>query len=149
MTQPTIGQNMLLFTTFFGEQTTFKMMPVTQDCPFLEVIYDRATMLLVVINKTTKHNYQMMPSLNDKGDMIRVSSPRENGKTYKEVRELIPICQEYYIIDQEEQKAFVKLFAQNAESFPLDTFFRSLEEESKISKTAPAVLIDKDGMPLK
>ena len=48
------GKNMLMFTTHWGEQETFKLMPVTTDCPYSEVIYDPSTTLLVVIGKTKK-----------------------------------------------------------------------------------------------
>ena len=33
------GKNMLLITSYWGDKDTFKMIPLTEDCPYSEVIY--------------------------------------------------------------------------------------------------------------
>ena len=39
------GANMLIYTTFWGNEKTFKLMPINKECPYTEVIYDTQTEL--------------------------------------------------------------------------------------------------------
>ena len=57
-TSTNYGQNMMLISTYLGKGNTSKMIPVTDDCPFAEVINYHTTTLLVVISKIKKENIQ-------------------------------------------------------------------------------------------
>jgi len=145
------GKNMILLTTYWGDNKTFKMMPVLTDCPYTEVIYDPNTDMLVVITKNAKHNLQMVPKLDDNGNPAAATKPRSNGKAYKEKQIAIEVLQEFYLIEREEMETFIKAFALNAKEFDYAEFYKSLEEElAKKIITGPeaAPLVDEHGKPL-
>ena len=105
------GNNMMLVTGYWQNTDTFKMIPITEDCPYSEVIYDPNTTLLVVISKIAKTNFQMIPRLDDNGNQVRASKKKDNGNPFKEQRTTIDVFTEYYIVEKEEQETFVDLYA--------------------------------------
>ena len=142
------GKNMLLHTSYWGNADTFKLMPITMDCPFTEVIYDPGTTLLVVISKIKKENFQYVPKLDDDGETMKAKKPKQNGKAIREQRVLMPVLQEYYITDPVEQEAFIKQFAVNPE-YDYSRFLRDMDSEPTIVPAEKAPLVDAKGMPLK
>lgn len=146
------GKNMMLVTTYWGQDKTFKLMPVTKDCPYMEVIYDTNTDLLVAITANMKENLQRVPKLDDDGEMIQSKRPKQNGKPYKEKQVLMKVPQEFYFAEREEVEAFIEKFAVNAKEFDYKKFFTDLEAElSKkiIEQPEAAPLVDENGMPIK
>lgn len=121
----TIGGNMLLINSSWGEGKTFKMLPLSQDCPYVECIFDPATHVLVVISKVTKTALHMLPKLDDNGDQIAVKGKRLNHKLIKEERKSIETFQEYYIEDEEAVVELVKLFGTNADTFDYNAYIKA------------------------
>ena len=143
------GNNMLIHTSYWGEHKTFKMMPVTTDCPFVEAIYDRRNTLLVVIGKTPVEKYQLVPSLDDDGEPIKAKKPKSNGKAHRESRAKMNLLHEHYITEREEIVNFVKQFGVNSDMYEYDKWIRDLEEEAKaIVQPEAAPLMDSNGTPL-
>jgi len=142
------GKNMLLITSYWSDKDTFKLMPITNDCPFSEVIYDPSTTLLVVIGKTSKENFQMVPRLDEDGNPQPVKKPKANGKTFKEQRTTLNVLHEYYIVEREEQESFIKSFAVNAEDYDYDRFLRNIDKEPAIMEVEKPTLVDESGKPL-
>jgi hypothetical protein len=142
------GKNMLLITSYWSDKDTFKLMPITNDCPFSEVIYDPSTTLLVVIGKTSKENFQMVPRLDEDGNPQPVKKPKANGKTFKEQRTTLNVLHEYYIVEREEQESFIKSFAVNAEEYDYDKFLRNIDKEPTIMEVEKPTLVDESGKPL-
>ena len=151
------GKNMLLISSYWANADTFKMIPLTGECPYTEVIFDRSTGLLVVISKISKENFQLMPRLDDNGNPMKSNKQRDNGKPYKERRETIKVFQEYYIVEKKEQIAFVESFATNAKTFKFKPFMEEMQKETPVmGDTAPGLLtpekptlVSKAGVPLK
>jgi transcriptional regulator of acetoin/glycerol metabolism len=146
------GKNMMLLTTYWGENKTFKLMPVNNDCPYMEVIYDTTTDMLVVITNNTKQNLQMVPKIDDDGNVIAAKKPKNNGKPFKEKQVLIEMPQEFYFIERAEQEEFIKQYAVNATKFDYAQFFTSLEEQLEkkvIAAPEAAPLVDANGKPIK
>jgi len=105
---------MIIVSSYWGESKTFKLIPVTQDCPYVECMYDPTTNILVAIGKERKNSLHMVTKLDDNGDAIELKlKSRKNGKNYKEERKTIETFQEYYILEKEEQNEFIKAFAIN------------------------------------
>ena len=48
------GSNMLLIKSNWNDGETFRMIPLTIDCPYVECIYDPKQKVLVLISKITK-----------------------------------------------------------------------------------------------
>lgn len=116
-------KDMFLITSSWKDGQTFKMIPATVDCPYVECIYDPSLKILAVISKDKKNTFHMMPRLNDAGDPEMRKSPSKDGKPFKEERKTIETYQEYYIEAESEIKNFVDLFALNANSFDYAKYF--------------------------
>lgn len=106
-------QNMLAYSTDWYGQKTFRLMPITNDCPFVEAIYDPSTKVLAIIGKTMSDKPVMLPKLNDKGQPISLKTP--DNKTAEE-RRIINTFTEYYLDSVEDIHDFIKRFAVNAEN---------------------------------
>jgi len=149
MSKTTYGQNMLLITSYWGDKDTFKLMPISNDCPYSEVIYDGSTTMLVVISKDSKEQFQTVPRLDEDGSMQKAKKPKQNGKPYKEQRLTMSILTEHYIVEKEEQEAFIKSFAVNAEEYNYDKYLRNMDKEPTIAAVEKPGLVDQHGMAIK
>lgn len=139
---------MRLFTSSWNNVETFKMLPITQEAPYAEVIYDPSTTLLVVVSKIQKHNFHFVPKLDDDGNIIPAKRANMNGRTYKEQRVVMPVLQEYYIEKREEQIQFIEEFASNSEYFDFKHYLRDLSQE-KIMTPGKLDIVDGQGLPIK
>lgn len=115
------GGNMMITTSNWGPYKTFKLMPMTGDCPYVEAIFDPSSKILAIISKIAKSSYHMVPKLDDNGDEIKLKiGKRQNGQDNKEQRVLMDTHAEYYITDLDEAKSFIKVFAVNADTYDID-----------------------------
>jgi len=139
-TKNQIGQNMMLISSVFRNVKSFNLMPVNEDCPYIEAMFDPSSGIIAVITKIKKQSFHMMPRLSDEGEPQRLKVPnKETGKVYKEQRMAIETFSEFYIIDKEEIKNFISLFAINATSFNYDQFLDiDIKETKKSSIILPA-----------
>jgi hypothetical protein len=139
-TKNQIGQNMMLISSVFRNVKSFSLMPVNEDCPYVEAMFDPSSGIIAVITKIRKQSFHMMPRLADDGEPQRLKAPnKETGKVHKEQRMSIETFSEFYIIDKEEIKNFISLFAINAASFDYDQFLDiDIKETKKSSLILPA-----------
>lgn len=129
-----MNNSMLLVTSAWGSVKTFKMIPISNDCPYNECIFDVKAKVLAVISKESKQSLHMLPKLNDMGDVQYLKiGKKSNGKDYAEERKLLDTFYEYYIEDAAEVENFVKMFAANADSFDFTKYidFEMPSEEIK------------------
>ena len=107
--------SMLLISSSWDGQPTFKMIPASQVAPYNEVIFDPSGPALAIVGKEKKQTLHMLPKLTDTGDvqMLKVAK-RENGKQFAEQRVSMETFYEYFIEDKQEILDFVKTFALNA-----------------------------------
>jgi hypothetical protein len=132
-----IGKNMMLITSAFRGVKSFSMVPVTQDCPYVEAMFDPSSGILAVISKVKKQAMHMVPRLDDNGQPIRLKTPNmETGKTVKEQRVQIETFSEIYITEKDEIAQFIYMFAVNAEQFNIEPFFVDVKE----TKTSGIIL---------
>ena len=71
MSKTLIGQNMMLISSSFRNVKSFSLMPVNNDCPYVEAMYDPSSGILAVITKIRKQSFHMMPRLDDNGHLNR------------------------------------------------------------------------------
>lgn len=126
-------KNMMLINSAFRNMASFSMIPVTDNCPYVEVIFDPSTNSLIAFSKTRKEIFKNMPRLNDDGDFMKVKTPnKETGRTYKEIRMRINVFSDYILTDEEDIDNFISLFSIN-ESFDYKKYFSNQEiQTSKI-----------------
>lgn len=110
--------SMMLVTSSWGQQKTFKMIPISLDCPYNEAIYDPQANVLALISKERKQTMHMMAKLNEWGDVVPMKvGKRSNGKDYAEERKTLETYYEYFVEVPDEIEAIVNAFACNANEF--------------------------------
>jgi len=113
----------MLITSSWGPAKTFKLIPITKECPYNECIFDVQQKVLAIISKESKESFHMMPKLNELGDIQRLKmGKKENGKDYAEERRALVTFYEYYIENKEEVISFVNSIAENAEAFDFQQY---------------------------
>lgn len=128
----------MLVTGAWGQQRTFKLIPVTPESPYNEAIFDLDSKVLALIGKEKKQSMHMVPKLDDFGDLKPMKvGRRSNGKEYQEERKTIETYYEYYLDTPEEIKQMINLLAINADSFDYNQYL-----EATVSKieTAPTLV---------
>jgi hypothetical protein len=131
MSQP-IGQNMMLVTSSFRNAKSFTLIPVSNDSPYVEAMYDPASGILAVISKVMKQSYHMVAKLDEDGQPMKLKNPNpQTGKTVKEERRLVDTFSEFYLSDALDIEQFIHLFAINAATFDYKAFFVELKETKK------------------
>jgi len=119
-----IGGNMLLVKSSWNEDQTFRMIPLSMDCPYVECIWDPGTKVFVVISRITKTTLHMLPKLDDNCDPAPLKTKRPNGRMVKEERRTIETFQEFYLEDAEAVKGLVTTFGVNCKEFDYESFMK-------------------------
>lgn len=110
--------NMLLVDSYMGPYKTFVLVPISDDCPYVECIYEPTGMTMFLLSKNKKQSYKMLPKLNDNGDPERLKMQvRDDGKDYKEERRLLETFHEIIISGKDSVEAFVEAMASNSATF--------------------------------
>ena len=84
-------KTMMLVESTWQDTKTFKMIPVSNDCPYVECIYDPTSKVFVIISKVTKTSLHMLPKLDDYGKAV------SGNRGAKQERRALDTFQEYYI----------------------------------------------------
>jgi hypothetical protein len=100
-------KNMMLVASEWNSKPSFRTIPMTADCPYVECIFDPESKVFVVISKTKRNTLQMLPKLDEYGQ------PVSGTKGVKQERHKLEVFQEYYISDVESIKDFVETIAVN------------------------------------
>lgn len=132
MSEPT----MMLVQATWNDKQTFRMIPISENCPYVECIMDPDTKVFVIISKITKTTLHMLPKLDDNGDTLAVKGARKNGRTVREERQKIETFQEFYIEDLTAIKELISIFSINASSFDYKKFLGEVSEDTTPKKAA-------------
>jgi hypothetical protein len=109
---------MMIITSNWGPNKTFKLIPISKECPYVEAIFDPGSKILAVISTIAKEAYHMVDKLDDNGDPQKMKlTRRTNGSDTKQERKLIKTYAEFYITNEEEIKNIINGFAVNADNF--------------------------------
>jgi hypothetical protein len=108
--------NMFVYSTDWYGRKSFRMLPVSEDCPFNEVIYDPNTGVLAVISRDKKDKPQMLPKLTEKGQVIPLKPvANDTQQRYVEERRILETYYEYYLDDKQDIENFINMFAVNVD----------------------------------
>lgn len=118
----TKNQTMMLITVPLNEtHNSFRMMPFSKDCPFIDAVYWPHRKAIEVVSPFKKNDYNMFQKLDDNGEPMRRKTPGvdENGRPmlFKQERKAHEVLMNYFITKREEIEEFIKAFAVNADSF--------------------------------
>ena len=122
---------MTLISSEWNGHSTFRLIPVSNDAPYVECIYDVTSGLFVIIGKVTKTTLHMLPKLDDNGDPMGTVALRPNGRNVKEERVSSETFQEYYLDNKLDIKDLVIYLGINAEEFDFEPI---LNQEVKPAK---------------
>jgi len=118
-----IGKNMMLISSPFRNMPSFSLIPVSNEAPYVEAMFDPSSGILAVISKISKQSFHMMPKLDENGQPQRLKVPnKETGKTIREVRVSTETFSEFYLTNKDEIKDFLNIFAINADTFDFNAF---------------------------
>lgn len=109
-------KSMMLVQSSWQESQTFRMIPITESCPYVECIFDPGTKVFVIISKTTKQSLHMLPKLDEYGQAIT------GAKGTKQDRHKIEVFQEFYVEDLEAVENIIHFFCVNADTFDYASF---------------------------
>ncbi len=110
-------ETMMIISSEWNNHNTFRLIPVSNECPYVECIYDVTSGLFVIIGKVTKTTLHMLPKLDENGDPTSTVALRPNGRNVKEERISSETFQEYYLDDKSDIKELVNYLAINAKEF--------------------------------
>ena len=99
-------------------ENNFSGIPVDNDSPFVEIVWDPVRKNLAIISKTKKESFHFMPKLKGNGAPL----PNNDKDTaammpYQQERLLIETFHEYYITDKKEIIDFLEKTAINTFAF--------------------------------
>lgn len=101
-------QSMMLVQATWQDKQTFRMIPIKDECPYVECIFDPGTKVFVIISKIKKTTLHMLPKLDEYGQAIA------GTKGMKQERHKLEVFQEFYIEDTAAMEELIKTFAVNA-----------------------------------
>jgi len=131
MSKPAGAGSMILIHSNFGSAKSFRLIPASKDCPYVEVLFDPERNILVPVLNVIKDSYHMLPKLDDNGDPQELKiSKRANGKNFKEERRLVQTFSEFYIYEKESIEYFINTFAVNASEFDYNALFTPEDQEA-------------------
>lgn len=105
--------SMMLVQATWNDKQTFRMIPISGSCPYVECIFDPDTKVFVIISTIRKTTLHMLPRLDDNGDPMPAKGGRPNGRKVKEERKTIETFQEFYVEDKGAIDELIKLMAIN------------------------------------
>lgn len=125
-----IKPTMMIITSIWGNNKTFRLMRMDLSCPFTEGIYDPDSKVLVLISTEKKQSYHMLAKLDEQGDPLKLKKPRTSpgAKPFPEERKTLETYQEYYITEKKEIEAIVDLLAINKD----DVDYKAMMVDKKI-----------------
>jgi hypothetical protein len=110
-----------LVRSFFMENAetktpSFAGIPVTEDCPYLELIFNPKEKILGIISKQKKQMLQSVPKLDNNGfPKVTTNKQFKDAFPFQQERILMETYHEYYITDANEIKSFLQAIAVNPE----------------------------------
>jgi len=123
-------KTMMLVESTWQDTKTFKMIPVSNDCPYVECIYDPSSKVFVIISKVTKTSLHMLPKLDEYGKAV------SGNRGAKQERRSIDTFQEYYIEEMDSIVDVVNLFAVNAKKFDITKFTDKVSSKPSVAAVA-------------
>ncbi len=129
-----MSKNMLLVSSEWKDNQTFKLIPIDKDCPYNECIWDKDNNILAIVSKEKKDNYHFLPKLDNNGDVERAKGHRPNKQPYAEQRVLMDTYYEYFLTGETEVTEFIERFSVNDDTFEYKKYFsnpKTLEQETE------------------
>mgnify|MGYP003441395900 FL=1 len=119
-----------------GAVPSFRMVPTTMDCPYLEAQFDPKSNVLTVILKDTVIDRQMVPRLDANGFRIQAQgSKKEEGRWQMKENEAV-VNHLFHILYPNEIISFVERMAVNTDDYNYTRFivYPKLDDAPEVPK---------------
>lgn len=139
---------MIKITSGFGNKPTFKLIPISSDCPYLEAVFNPITKMLSVVSIVKYEGFQFLFKIDDSGNKIPLPGKQQDKNQpvlYKQERLRVDHFYEYTIAERKEIEEFVEIFTENFKANDIADYFKT-EEPQSINKNPESV---PDGIKLK
>lgn len=103
---------------------TFKLMPITDECPFIHATYLPDEKILSIFSREYKERPIMLPKYNDKGIPVTVNT--SNGMKIAEERRMIDMYYEYALTEPEDILEFIYILSTQASNKRYSDFINEL-----------------------
>lgn len=134
---------MLVTVPYTPTEKSIRMIPVTADCPYIDVVYWKDKQVLEINTAFKKNEYAYYPKLDDNGDMEKRKIPGKdeqgNPLIYKQERRITEVLQKYYIIEQVEIIAFIEAIAINSKS--VDYMSILMKKDAIVEAPKPSIIM--------
>jgi len=100
------------FETIGGHVDNFIGIPLNENSPFVEVVFDPEKKILGLISKIRKPQYQFIAKLDGNGFPKPINNPKlaeATGRKFVQERVLTEVYHEYYLIDKKDIETFLKI----------------------------------------
>lgn len=133
---------MLVTVPYTPTEKSFRMIPATKDCPYIDVVYWKDKKVLEINTSFKKNEYAMYPKLDDNGDVEMRKHPKEDKETgekilHKQEKRMTEVLQKYYIIEQVEIIAFIEAVAVNSKTVD----YMSLMAPAIVEAPKPSIIM--------
>ena len=138
--------SMMIHTGPWGPVSTFKLFPVTKDCPYVECIYNVTEGVLAVIGVNRKEQFHMVNRLDDMGQPVEIKNAKRNpDDPHKKQRVTVNSYSEYYITERKEIEAFLEGVAINFKEFNTKKILDMKMADPKAIEKKPGIILDNVG----
>ncbi len=136
---------LMIYSSKYNDKPTFRFIPVDVECPFTQAVYDSTNHILIVIGKDIIKKPQMIPKLDNNGEMKTYTIPATNddgspmlddrNRPLKEVknsleRYFVEGFAEHYIEENVDIVEFINRYAVN----PKHTSIKVMDTKHEVSK---------------
>lgn len=109
-------QTMYLISTKIGEHQTLAAIPLTKECPYLELIINPESKSLHVVHPSIKTEYRQFVKFNEAGEPLPNNNPKTRSLVpFKYEHRNVDVYYEYNLQKPEEIKSFLQLHVTNYE----------------------------------
>ena len=111
-------KSMMLIASEWMGAKSFRLIPVTKECPYLEMIFEATHKVLIVVSPSFKECFHMVAKLNEQGDRLKLKQPRDpQSAPWPEERKMIDTYHEYTLAETKDIEKIINMFAINADEF--------------------------------
>lgn len=131
--------SMLMVTGNWGPTLSFKLMPINEECPYIEAIFNPMAKVLAIIGTKKKDVFHMVERLDENGDpRMRKGKPNKDEPIQKQ-RVSVESYSEYYITERDEIEDFLKNVTVNFKTFDYKKYLdlKTMETPNILGTTPP------------
>lgn len=127
-------QMMLISAKTQNNQQTFRMVPLTAECPYNLAEFDVEHSNLILVLKEKINSLKTVPKLGPDGSFIPVKNPKPDTPGVEIERRMIEENLEVHINNMESIDEFIKLVAINASTFKYQQYIATIDINPPKSK---------------